>query len=404
MKRILFCIVLSACIQVAILGALDYGIDFENTSTHLTEEAGFTFAQRNTATAWLSGTSEDWQFKVAGLYKFAGDYQADSSIVVPYRFDISNAYLQLLLPGVLGDNIMTNIQFGRFGFSDNSQRILSGTADGATARFISGLLESSVQLGYTGLQYRKDANVVITESDLADTNNPEKYFAPGRIFGAGRLKFLELVERHDLGIDVVGQFDLRSGDWAHTFYAEVFGEGRPLQWFKWRSYLIGQLWVDDLVQPAMAAGARFQFTFPAVLGLILVQNTEWASGTGGDLRQFAGINQTPVARILPLAFGDVISASLNAQIRPARGVTLSLVGNGLFRASSSVPADSLGMPVGASSRYVGTELTGQFDWTISSEFKWGLSGGAFFPNTAEDAYTASAKIRTLAALEAVFEL
>jgi hypothetical protein len=405
MRRLFPAAILAVLLCLAAsLAAVDFGLELENTSAFQGHD-NVLFSQRDTATAWFSATGEDYQVRVEGFYKFLGDFRLDApgSMVSPYRFDLSDTYLQLQFPDLLGKGSLSMLQVGRFNFADSSTRIINGLSDGLFFRYNYATLELSLQSGFTGLTAQQDANIVLSATDYADYQNPDPnarpYFAPNRIFVGLKAKALELFERHDLAFELFGQFDLRPTDAMHTGYAELSAEGRPLQWFKWRVYAIGELWGDARSSVSMAAGGRAQLSFPALLGLVAVANVDWASGSELPFRQFGPLYQGQVAQIYPLVFADSLTFSLNAAVRPASGLMVGATGYALLRASANAPTDPA-FPAGATSPYLGTEADLNIDWTVSSEFKVGLKGGAFFPNTAADAYGPAALPRWLGSFQA----
>lgn len=387
------------------LAALDFGVNIVNESGFTGDDTAV-FVQKDVVTLWLTQVAEDWMLKVEGFYQFTGNFAADASTVIPLRLDVGDLYFQAQVPVMIGAPGLLLIRAGRFDYTDLSGKIFNAPTDGVYARYSQDTLEFSLLGAYTGLTAQQDANIVISAADFAqydqpadaDTFDPELYFAPDRLVAAFRFKVLELLERHDLGVDLVGQFDLRPTGAMHTFYAQLQLEGRPLQWLKWRAYGVGELWVNEATAFSMAAGGKLQLTFPDVLGLVAVAGFDWASGQVADgLSQYGAITQEQVGSIYSAVFADTMAANLRASLRPAAGLELGLNAWGIMRASGNAPQDE-DFPATGTAWYLGTEGLMSVDLTLSSELKLGIKAGAFLPNTAADAYGADALPRLLAAL------
>lgn len=275
--------------------------------------------------------------------------------------------------------------------------MLSGLSDGAQFNIKAGLTEYSLLAGYTGLLNKKDADIIISQSDYNESLDPNYYFAPQRIFVGFETKFLEIFERHDLNLELYGQFDLRSTDADHTQYLEVSLEGRPLREFRYRAYVIGESWWNPTFNLSLAMGLRLQLTIPEAAGLVALLNVDWASGSSGSIRAFAPLKQTPVAYIYTSSFSDIISASLGATVRVVDGFHVGVTFYGLFRSSGNPPAD-IAFPSTANSPVLGYEGLLTSDINLASDLKLNIKGGAFIPNTA-DGYPAGTPVRWLAGLE-----
>lgn len=401
MKNLFALVGLFAC---GTLGALDFGATVENLSV-VQASASTSLVQQDTASAWISLVTAQSSLRAEGFYEFQSGYEAGQTVQVPYRFDFKEISYQSLWSGLLGPQSLTTVKVGRYGFEDPSSRILSGTLDGLTVRETLGRLEVAVAGGYTGLSAQEDANIFLSSEDVADYQDASSapYFAPKRVFGQLAARWLELLPRHDLTFELVGQHDLRPGHDVDSAYAELFAEGRPASWFRWQTYGIGEAWSDTSSVPSVAGGLRGQGSFPKLSSLLVLANVEWASGSNGTLRAFTGINQRQVAPISPEVFSNTVTGELAFNLKVFEGAHLGAQGYTIFRTSDQAPTDTA-FPTAATSWFLGNEALLTLDYAYAGAFTGEVKFGAFIPNTAGDAYGASASPRWLGSVDLKFLL
>lgn len=96
MKRLLP-FFLAAGLAALPAAAADFGFNLHNLS-NLTGGDNTVLTQKDRLEAWVGGVGDNWAFRVGALYEFAGDFAANGTAVVPWRFDAGETYLYMAFP------------------------------------------------------------------------------------------------------------------------------------------------------------------------------------------------------------------------------------------------------------------------------------------------------------------
>ncbi|MDR1839983.1 MAG: hypothetical protein LBQ93_10425 [Treponema sp.] len=107
------------------------------------------------------------------------------------------------------------IKAGRFSYSDPFTFIAEGLFDGVQFTHSSGAGRFGLGAWYTGLLYKRSANIIMTSEDMKKYNAPldysdfaDTYFAPRRFFAAIDWEHLSLLNVLQLNAAIIGQMDL----------------------------------------------------------------------------------------------------------------------------------------------------------------------------------------------------
>lgn len=383
------------------LSAWDYGLDLNHITSALVHRDAVV-SEQDTASPWLALTSETSRFRAEGFVQYQGTFEARGSVQVPYRFDVKELSYSVDGIQLLGPGTATTVKVGRFAFADATTRILSGTFDGLMVRQATTPVAWTLQAGYTGLVAQKDVNVNVSNQDRLDYQGDNApYLAPRRVFFGARAVWADVVDRHDLTVEALGQADLRTASPVHTGYFTASWGGHPASWFRWNLYAVGELWSDSVSIPAAAAGARIQFSAPALAGLVAVADAEWASGRTASTRNFVGIGEQPLGSVSPEVFSNVVVGRTTLALRAFPGAIVGFGNHVLFRAGTG-PATDEDFPQDASALYLGDEALVTVDYAFAGELRLSGKWGAFLPNTAADAYGSGAPVRWFGAVDATW--
>jgi hypothetical protein len=366
-------------IAVSSAFSYEYGLTLTNDTTGVFEDSN-QLEQNNRATGWFNLQNGPYaDLHISLFYEFDGVFSADSSDVVPWRFDLGRTEYTgyfALGPGRL------RYALGRIQLSDYSARVLTGLSDGLRTEYQLGNATFFLTSAYRGLLYKEDANSYLDADDLAILADDDEFFAPKRIVVGTGARLNEFLPYHDFGLEGWAQFDVDDGDTTmHTQYIEPFIEGRIGRQFRWRSWTAVEFGTaDSETYFAMGAGFRLRYSAPELSGLLVTGTALWASGDNGSFDAFTPVKQGSVASVSSLAFSDASKLGLDVAISPGRGLSASLGGAALFR-SSQVGAPDGTLRDDADGYYLGTEITTQGSVRPTTDLLISLWGGVLIPNT-----------------------
>ena len=397
--------------------ALDYGVDLSNDTMVSFESPLLVLSQTNRVRPWIDlPFGEAGSLYVAGFYEFSGAFQFSGSTIAPLinplRVDFDRVDFEGSMTGVAGPSSVLSYTLGRATYGDFSAQILTGLSDGGSAELAIGNMTVKAVGGYRGLIYKTNARSFINASDQELNNAPllspfndsipaylASYFAPKRAFGGLGIDFAEIIKGLDGGAELWGQLDLTgSTSPTNTGYFEphlALKIGRLVSWRGWGIYELG--YGPSLFSSA-AAGSQFELSLPQFMGLRLSQNTYWASGAANGLKAFTPIRTGTIGSVNVLPFSDVISASLESFLSPAKNVYVGLSAVTLFRASDNTPSSG-SFRIDASGNFLGFESNALVAAYPASDMMLSAGFGIFVPNTAT-MYVADAPIKLSLSLSA----
>ncbi|MBU0929240.1 MAG: hypothetical protein KKA67_15920 [Spirochaetes bacterium] len=367
---------------VAPATALDFGAFILNGTRLSGDGAALSLSQEDQVVAWISmpvGASSS--LYASARYQFYGDFYLSPSAapaLVPYLFTAGRVEWEGFHS--LGDKSSVKWSIGRVPFQDFSGRVVNGLLDGAKAELSVGTVQASAAVAYTGLTFKDDAKILIDADDearWADTAAGwPSDFAVGRLVASLGARFIELLPKHDFGLEAWAQFDLDTAGTVitNTQYAEPYIEGRIGRALRWRLWAAAEFGQDPSFFYAMAAGARLRLALPEVLGLRVTASSAWAGGdydAGGVMRAFKPITAGSLAMIGSAAFSDAMNVSLDASVSPWRGLS---VGSNVAGVLSP----------GAADPYLGLDASARVSFAPFNDLSASLSGGVFMPNTVAD--------------------
>jgi len=377
-NRSRFPLALAAACAVAPVSAFDFGVYLLNESAVSGSGTQVDLTQENQAVAWISlpaGASSS--FYASALYEFYGDYTlrpAYSSAIRPFQFTAGRIEWEGF--AALGSGASLAWSAGRIPLRDYSGRIVSGLFDGARVELSVGSIQTKASVAYTGLTFKDEALVIIDVDDEERWNDVEEAFAPGRLVASFGARFVELVPRHDFGLDGWAQFDLDQAGSVDTDtqYVEPFVEGRLGRLLRWRLWGAAGLGQDPGFFYSLAGGASLRLSVPEILGLQVATTAAWAGGdydADGAMRAFKPVTSGSLTTVGTVAFSDALGASLDASVSLPPGLSLGTACAAAFTPSAA-----------GSSWYRGFEVSGRLSYRPFNDVSVSASGGAFLPDAA----------------------
>ncbi|MDR0623787.1 MAG: hypothetical protein LBG10_05090 [Treponema sp.] len=275
---------------------------------------------------------------------------------------------------------------GRFIYTDPLEIVAAGLFDGAAVSL--GLGEHRLSLGgyYTGLLYKKSANIIMTSRDAQDYAEGDHYWAPPRLFASVLYTIPGLISWRDtLTAGLIVQFDLRKEDRTklHTQYAMVQYLWNPLDAL---TFNLGG--VFGLAQPEGADQEyNYALTFRGDWALPTSMNDQfslrirYASGladhndTQGPFTPITNISQSGV---FSANFSGLMALSGIFTLRPLEELSIVKETNFLMRTDLATFAAE-GLDPGSESHLLGLEIVLSLIWAPFSDLGLTAGGGVFLP-------------------------
>ncbi|MDR1587158.1 MAG: hypothetical protein LBS57_06870 [Treponema sp.] len=274
------------------------------------------------------------------------------------------------------------LEIGRVSFRESLFRTAAGLFDGLAAELNLAGGRLSGGFFYTGLLYKKAANIYLSPEDKSDFGDTEVYFASKRFLAAVNWEKTSVFDSQgSLALGGLCQFDLNGGDGGiHSQYLEaVFA--LPLG----AAFNTVYGAVLELAEPkggpyaAFALSAEVQWILPTALSDMLTLTGRFSSGDWSDgAGAFIPVSAEAQGKVLrPMLSGiALVEAAWTARLHRALSVEAS--GAWYFRTDKTTYAAS-DMDAGSSSLSLGPELYGGLSWAPFSDVLLSFGAGVFLP-------------------------
>ncbi len=323
----------------------------------------------------------------------------------PYLFDVDLFRLRGVYPTLIAGRAgLLEQTFGRYRFSDPSGRVLSHLADG----FGMGVRYPSWNLNFgfstTAFQLNPSSSIRMTDADVADADDSDLRFGPGRGIGMIELGIPELLGAHGLRVGLTAQTDLRSPELDDETIDSVYYT------LVLAGPVVGALYYDlnaTLMQArstvgteeedtlGVQAGARLRYFAEQFLSSRAVLSVLYASGDKDDnISRFRPISRGSAGTVFTEKIEDLVVTELGFSLRPfsamgngaAAGIQTGVNWKSFFKATELTADDTanLGVLEPGEGQWYGNEIMLSISARIFADLGIGLSGGVFLPITSED--------------------
>jgi len=282
------------------------------------------------------------------------------------------------------------IKVGRFPFSDPLSFIANGLFDGVQYSHNSSLGTFSAGLWYTGLLYKRNAKIAMTESDKDKNGSAidygdfaDTYFASSRLLFSLDWEHLSIAELLHLQASFMGQFDLTKG--IEKYHSQYFTlkAGVPVKRFLFElggSFEMAQLVAGD-TKSAVAFAWDFGifWTLPSTINSRLSLSGHFAGGRANDkVYAFVPITTKSFGNVLQAAMSGLSVLDLNytARLSNALGTSLSAL---LFVRNDLTTYTDFPVSGSDGGYFLGSEFFARFVWSPISDLQFNLGGGMFLP-------------------------
>ena len=337
-----------------------------------------------------------FEYKAGIVPRFSKIINHKSSFNISASISVNNTDEFLVIPELLRTEFSAQFDYwglrlGRFLYSDPLGFVVSGLFDGIQLTHTSSSGRIGFGAWYTGLQYKKSANITMTENDLENYSAPfdysdfaNTYFAPSRLFASFDYENYAIGELLRLRAAVIGQFDFSDTEKLNSQYL-IIKMGIPAADFLFE--LGGSL---EMIQPIVAGNDSFNFAFAGDFGIFwtlpaasrsrLSFNGRMSGGYGDDLiSAFVPITNTYYGEIFQAKMSSLSVLALNYSTRISSKIGTS-VSVSYFMRHDLVTQNSY--PIadeGNKKSLLGAEVFARMVWSPVSDLQFNLGGGAFIP-------------------------
>jgi hypothetical protein len=301
----------------------------------------------------------------AEFYVSAGlNYKADPWAFAP----------ELLQTEITGRTSNLEFTVGRMNYSDPLGYAASGLFDGGQLTFNTDMGNFSAGAWYTGLLYKRRANIEMTEDEWTANNSGvdygdfvNTYFAPRRALAAIGWEHKGLWEKAIARLSILGQFDLTGAEEkVHSQYLA----GKAAVPFGAFSFSLGGCF--ELIEANDDIGSAFA----AELGVAwrnsvhyLSFGAKYSSGASDTFGAFLPLTTNTVGQVLEYKLSGLSMFSLDYTAR-----LYKIFSAGLY------PAYFMLTDSANDKRILGGEIFAALYWSPASDINVNLGGGVFLPS------------------------
>jgi hypothetical protein len=316
-----------------------------------------------------------------------------------YRFEISYRFDSGL-----------RLEAGRLLYREPLNLFMNGLFDGFALGLDLGKTRLSAGAFYTGLLYKKTANITISPGDYTDYYDRDAYFASRRLAFALGWEIPALFHtggKLDLGI--TGQVDLNEPDdqtngdvKIHSQYVLAECTLPFLNYFNAELGTLLGIIEEEGVSPGLcfAVSGGLAWLPPGGVNDRLSLNTAFSSGAWNDrMRAFVPINTIAQGKVLRPGISGIALTELQYIARFHTSFSAEISTAYFFRTDSLSYRDP-DLDSTSLSPLLGGEVSGGLVWAPVSDISFTLNGGAFFPQWGK-AFAADTPVKWRVSLETI---
>jgi hypothetical protein len=301
------------------------------------------------------------------------------------------------------------IKAGRVNFSDSLGIIASGLFDGLSGSLGIKGTRLSLDVFYTGLLYKKSAEIKLTNDDELYYNDGDVYFASRRILGSIRWEIPELFDAPvSVALDGLVQFDLNCKDTSlHSQYLTAQAVFPLIRGLDMSLGAAAALAEPDAGDPlfSLAGSVGLIWQPPTAWQDLFSLTALWSSGTHGDtLGPFLPVTGVPQGRIFDPTLSGLMTIKAHYTLSLLSTLSVSADAGYFLRTDLQTLSDSYYYAYTEPDSYaLGAEFFGSVIWAPVSDIQALLNGGAFFPGLG-DSLNSDAPIRGKISLGLIISL
>ncbi|MCL2067047.1 MAG: hypothetical protein FWG99_06245 [Treponema sp.] len=387
MKKFFCYAIFLALLPVLSLSAWDWGLLLDQSAgaESVSDDAGPSegFSYSAALIPWYSTPLGD----AGKLYLSIGtsvEYENEDAAFVPQLLRTEFSYSM----GNGGE-----IKAGRMLYADPLGFIAGGLFDGLRYSHESGIGTFGAGAWYTGLLYKRSAQITMTGDDLISFNEKfefenfgDTYFASRRFIAAVDWNNSNITSRPALGLAFIGQFDLNDSDNIYHSQYLAARAGVPVNSFIFDlgfCLQLSEITEKDAAQKFRAAVAGelgASWLLPTAVRDRLTLKGVFSGGTPDDDSAFAAfvpVTTSPQGGVLKAKLSGLSVISLDYTVRPHESFLFSFVYS-YFTLSDL--GTYQGIPLERDGHILGGEFYGSLAWAPFSDLRLNLGGGVFLPS------------------------
>jgi len=325
-----------------------------------------------------------------------GEFYVSAGLTFGYKYDF------IFVPELMRTEFSmrfgnSKIRTGRMSYADPLSLIASGLFDGVQYTYISTAGNFSVGAWYTGLLYKRNANITMTAGDLEkyagiiDYGDFYKtYFAPARLLASLDWEHPSIGEFLRLKTSAILQFDLTEEALKYHSGYLTFKAGLPVKELLFE--LGGSL---EFSQTVLADNNNFNIAFAGYFGVFWTLPSDFLSRLSLTGTIAGGKASDTIGAFVPVTtkyYGNIFKQKLSGlSVFDLNYSARFIDALGLSASMSYFVRNDLGTyngyPLSADSNgyFLGAELFARLIWSPVSDLQFNLGGGAFFPSMGDAA-------------------
>ena len=334
-----------------------------------------------------------------------GDLYVSAGFYIEYANEDWNYIPELLRTEFIWYFNSADLVIGRMYYTDPLGFIAEGLFDGARLSYDTNIGTFSAGTWYTGLLFKKRANITMTNEELISYSKKldyndfiDSYFAPGRLVYALDWEHQGLGYRFlEQKFSLLGQYDI-TGNSLHSQY--LIGRlSLPIQAFRFDlggsfEFIQGSIGTRDSsgipdsegiqdskdFKTAFAAEIGVEWILPTALRSRLSLLSRYSSGVSGGNNAFLPINTKTQGTIFRAKLSGITMISLDYLARLHRNLSLGFNSSYFIRSDLETYNSYPLINNTGEGHFIGNEFFGRLYWSPFSDLSMNLGGGVFLPS------------------------
>jgi len=276
------------------------------------------------------------------------------------------------------------LRAGRIPYSDPLGFIAEGLFDGVRVSHASPLGRFGFGLWYTGLLYKKNINIEMTNEDRGNNDIINTYFASRRLLTAIDYEHPSILETFRLRASLMAQFDLNGKEEKFNSQYLSIKASLPMERFLFEA---GGIFQTAQIQNSL--GSAFTLAFAGDLGISwhlptqnnsrLAFNCLIAGGQSSELMgAFIPITSKQQGRLFQPILSALTVLKLNYSARLSESMGTSITASYFIR-NDLFTFNNYNIDTKDSGWYIGPELFARLVWNPASDLQFNLGAGIFAP-------------------------
>ena len=366
------------------VSAADFGVDTKGdvSATKYSDSDGSAESESTVSViGWVRSTME------LSSINFRGGmiYDSESGDTLP-------SMTVLNLTGYTGPYKRVMYSVGRIGSSDPSGLIGRTPMDGGAVRIRTGEISFLFNAGYTGFLFKEDTKIAVTPNDILQLADDDEVTGVPRILTTAVLGFPGFMGRHDLKLQMTGQFDMwdssdGSFDSLHTQYLGMSLEGplSPVFFYRLGAVMGTAGMGSGSVGVSGAGRASVSWLKPDMMSLCVTAGVSTATGDpdrsgyiddDGSGQQFVPLVPQANGQVLEAALSNNLLGNLKISVKPTRTFLTELSLMPVYRLTDG-PVNYAGSE---SAGFAGMETDLLVAYAPFSDVRFDIAGGIFAPS------------------------